>query len=54
MFLRLEAAAELQGLLEVKMRSRFIVIVIGPIEKHSHLYEVGRAISTCLADDVNI
>ena len=51
-FLRLEAATELQGLLEVKIRSRFLVILIGPIEKQMQLYEVGRAISTCLADDV--
>jgi len=52
LFLRLEAATELQGLLEVKIRSRFLVILIGPIEKQMQLYEVGRAISTCLADDV--
>lgn len=51
-FLRLEAATELQSLLEVKLRSRFIVLIIGPIEKQIQLYEVGRAMSTCLADDV--
>lgn len=51
-FLRLEAATELQSLLEVKLRSRFIVLVIGPKEKQHQLYEVGRAVSTCMADDV--
>ena len=51
-FLRLEAATELQSLLEVKLRSRFIVLIIGPVEKQIKLYEVGRAMSTCLADDV--
>ena len=50
--LRLEAATELQSLLEVKLRSRFIVLIIGPVEKQIQLYEVGRAMSTCLADDV--
>ena len=51
-FLRLEAATELQSLLEVRLRSRFIVLLIGPAEHQIQLYEVGRAISTCLADDV--
>lgn len=51
-FLRLEAATELHSLLEVKLRSRFIVLVIGPKEKQHQLYEVGRAVSTCMADDV--
>ena len=51
-FLRLEAATELTGVLEVKLRSRFIVVIIGPISQTTQLYEVGRAISTCLADDV--
>ena len=52
-FLRLEAATELQSLLEVRLRSRFIVLIIGPIERQMQLYEVGRAVSTCLADDVS-
>lgn len=52
LFIRLEAATELQSLLEVKVRSRFIVLIIGPSERQVQLYETGRAISTCLADDV--
>ena len=51
-FLRLEAATELQSILEVRLRSRFIVLLIGPTDHSNQLYEVGRAISTCLADDV--
>jgi hypothetical protein len=51
-FLRLEAATELQHLLEVKLRSRFIILIIGPMEKQNQLYEVGRAMSSCMADDV--
>jgi sodium bicarbonate cotransporter 5 len=51
-FLRLEAAIEIPSLLEVRLRSRFIAIIVGPASKHLQLYEVGRALATCLADDV--
>ncbi|CAF0829892.1 unnamed protein product [Brachionus calyciflorus] len=51
-FIRLEAATELQGLLEVRLRSRFVVLLIGPAERHVHLYEIGRALAACLADDL--
>ncbi len=51
-FIRLKAASRLSGFLEVKLNSRFIVLIIGPIELTNQLYEIGRAISTCLADDV--
>lgn len=51
-FLRLEAATELQGLLEVRLRSRFVALLIGPAERHVHLYEIGRSLAACLADDV--
>ena len=52
-FMRLEAATELQTLFEVRIRTRFIILIIGPIERQIQLYECGRAISTCLADDVS-
>jgi len=52
LFLQLETPAELKGLLEVDIKSKFLVLLVGPIEKRMQLYEVGRAISTCLADDV--
>jgi hypothetical protein len=51
-FCRLEAATELPGILEVKLRSRFFVLIIGPQDRHLQLYEMGRAMSTCLADDI--
>jgi sodium bicarbonate cotransporter 5 len=51
-FIRLEAAIEVPSLLEVRLRSRFIAILVGPASKHLQLYEVGRALATCLADDV--
>ena len=51
-FLRLEAATELSSLLEVKLRSRFIVLIIGPKDRHIQLYEIGRVVATCMADDV--
>ena len=51
-FVRLEAAIEMSGLLEVRVRSRFVALIIGPTARHLQLYEVGRALATCLADDV--
>ncbi len=51
-FLRLDAATELAGVLEVRLKSRFLVLIIGPADKHIQLYEIGRAVATCLADDV--
>jgi hypothetical protein len=51
-FLRLEAAAELCGVLEVKRPTRFVALLIGPVEEMHHLYQSGRALATCLADDV--
>ena len=52
-FLRMEAATELPGFLEVKMRSRFVVLIIGPRDRSIQLFEAGRAMATCLADDVS-
>ena len=51
--LRFEAATEIPHLFEVLIRPRFIVLIIGPFDKHLRLYEIGRAMSTVLADDVN-
>lgn len=52
-FVRLQHANELTNLLEVKIKTKFVALIIGPIERHIQLYEVGRAMSTCLADDVS-
>ena len=51
-FLRLEAATELPGVLEVRLKTRFVVVIIGPMDRHIQLYEIGRAMATCLADDI--
>lgn len=51
-FIRLSAATDLHGLLEVKIRSRFIVLIVGPLSRRIQLYEIGRAMSASIADDV--
>lgn len=51
-FVRFQAAASLPSFLEVNLASRFIVAVIGPVEKQPILYEMGRALSTAFADDL--
>lgn len=52
-FLRLDAAIHLHSILEVRLKTRFIILIIGPSPFSNQLYEIGRAISTCLADDVS-
>lgn len=52
-FIRLAAAVEIHGLLEVKVRSRFVIVIVGPLAKKMQLYEIGRAMSASIADDVN-
>jgi hypothetical protein len=52
--MRLENAYELPSFLEVNLKSRFIVLIIGPSDKHVQIFEIGRAIATCLSDDVSI
>ena len=53
-FMRLEPATELSSFLEVRLKSKFIVLIIGSPDKHNQIYEAGRVIATCLADDVSI
>lgn len=52
LFLRLDNSTELSGFCEVRLKTKFIVLLIGPCERRIQLYEIGRAMSTCLADDV--
>ena len=52
-FLRLHTAIELTSFLEVKLKSKFIALIIGPTDKHNQIYEIGRVMATCLADDVS-
>ena len=51
-FLRLENAVELLGMLEIKLYSRFIVLLIGPEESERQLLQVGRTVATILTDDI--
>lgn len=53
-FLRLIAATEIPTLFEVSVSTRFVVLIIGPTTRHIKLYEIGRAMASCLADDVNL
>ena len=51
-FLRLENAIELVGMLEIKLYSRFIVLLIGPEESEKQLLQIGRTMATILTDDI--
>ncbi|CAF1042986.1 unnamed protein product [Adineta steineri] len=51
-FVRLENAIELLGMLEIKLYSRFIVLLIGPEEIEKQLLQVGRTMATILTDDI--
>ncbi|CAF4570375.1 unnamed protein product [Rotaria sp. Silwood1] len=51
-FLRLQNPVELSGMLEIKISSRFIVLLIGPEENERQLLQIGRAMATILTDDI--
>ena len=51
-FLRLENAIELPGMLEIKLYSRFIVLFIGPEDSQKQLLQMGRTMATILTDDI--
>lgn len=51
-FIRLENAMELTGMLEIKLYSRFIVLLIGPEESEKQLLQIGRTMATILTDDI--
>ncbi|UJR30669.1 hypothetical protein I4U23_018193 [Adineta vaga] len=51
-FVRLENAIELLGMLEIKLYSRFIVLLIGPEETERQLLQMGRTMATILTDDI--
>ena len=52
-FVRLENAIELLGMLEIKLYSRFIILILGPEDSERQLLQVGRAMATVLTDDVS-
>ncbi|CAF3407654.1 unnamed protein product [Rotaria socialis] len=51
-FVRLQKSIELPGMLEVKISSRFIVLLIGPEENEKPLLQMGRTMATILTDDI--
>jgi solute carrier family 4 (anion exchanger) protein 1 len=51
-FIRFKAATTLPSLFELNIMTRFMFIIIGPAKKHAYLFEIGRAMATCLADDL--
>ncbi|CAF1623715.1 unnamed protein product, partial [Rotaria magnacalcarata] len=51
-FVRLQKPVELPGMLEVKISSRFIVLLIGPEENEKPLLQMGRTMATILTDDI--
>jgi hypothetical protein len=51
-FVRLQKPIELAGMLEIKLSSRFIVLLIGPEEHEKQLLQIGRAMATILTDDI--
>ncbi len=48
----MENAVELLGMLEIKLYSRFIVLLIGPEESEKQLLQIGRTMATILTDDI--
>lgn len=51
-FVRMENAIELPGMLEIKLYSRFVVLLIGPEESERQLLQMGRTVATILTDDI--
>ncbi len=52
LFIRFQAATAIPSLFELNLSARFMVIIIGPVKRKPYLYEIGRAMATCLADDL--
>ena len=50
--MRLDRAIKLNNFLEVNINSKFIVLIIGHSTCRTSIYEIGRVIATCLADEV--
>ncbi|CAF0827165.1 unnamed protein product [Adineta steineri] len=51
-FVRLQKAVELSGMLEIKLSTRFLVVLIGPEESEKQLLQIGRTMATILTDDI--
>jgi len=51
-FVRLQKPIELAGLLEIKLLTRFVVLIIGPEDSEKQLLQIGRTMATILTDDI--
>ena len=51
-FVRLSQAVMLGDLTEVPIPTRFLFILLGPVGNRSRFHEVGRSVSTLMADEV--
>jgi mannitol/fructose-specific phosphotransferase system IIA component (Ntr-type) len=51
-FVRLQKAVELPGMLEIKLTTRFLVVLLGNESMEKHLLQLGRTIATILTDDI--
>ena len=52
-FLRLDRAIELNSFLELNLKTKFIILLVGPKSFRTSIYEIGRVMATCLSDDVS-
>ncbi len=52
-FVRLSEGRDLDNLLEVPLPSRFLFILMGPAKSNMDYHEIGRSISTLMANKVS-
>jgi hypothetical protein len=52
LFIRLERAIEFNNILEINIKSKFLVLILAHPMYSNTIFEIGRVIATCLADDV--
>ena len=53
-FIRLSNSCVIGDLTEVPIPTRFVFVMLGPAVSQGRYHEIGRAISTLMADDVGI
>ena len=51
-FVRLQKATDIPGMLEIKLPTRFLVVIIGPEDSEKQLLQIGRTMATILTDDI--
>lgn len=53
-FVRLKDAVTLDGVLDVSLPTRFLVVVLGPDTPQISYHEIGRAIATMMSERVRV